>query len=146
MSNVDVYMFPCYSCGGPAGQVQKLNTFLQSNGIKYGRVWFDIEGAGTYWSGSTVANANFFNSMAAEGSDLGWNMGVYANWNSWPQIMGSLSKWSNLPIWYPDYDGIPNFDDFQAFDGWTSPAMKQFSSSGSKCSSSYDINWYPPGK
>eukprot|EP01125_Pyxidicula_operculata_P000356 TRINITY_DN10403_c0_g1_i1.p1 TRINITY_DN10403_c0_g1~~TRINITY_DN10403_c0_g1_i1.p1 ORF type:complete len:217 (-),score=29.04 TRINITY_DN10403_c0_g1_i1:51-701(-) len=140
-SNVDVYMFPCFSCGDPAGQVTNAVKYLQSNSVNFTTFWFDIEGAGTYWGPDPTANAQFFDTMMQTGSSLGINMGVYANWNSWPSIMGSYSSASSLPLWYPHYDGSTDCSDFQSFNGWSSPTMKQYSESGNDCSlSGYDIN------
>jgi hypothetical protein len=49
MAHVDVYMFPCPRCGKSAStQVDELVHYLRSNGVRYGMVWLDIEGAG-YW-------------------------------------------------------------------------------------------------
>lgn len=47
----------------------------------------------------------------------------------WTSIFGSVSAcshFSSLPLWYPHYDHIPNFDDFPKykFGGWTTPSIK----------------------
>lgn len=44
---------------------------------------------------------------------------------------------------YPDYDGVPNFNSFSPFAGWTSPAMKQFQGDASVCGADVDLSWYP---
>jgi len=66
----DVYLFPCYSCGNPTGQVSSMVSALSAKGCtanggtqgvyNYGMIWLDIEGPGTYWSSSTANNQNFF--------------------------------------------------------------------------------------
>ena len=33
MSHVDVYLFPCPTCGNPEGQVSSMVSFLQKNGL-----------------------------------------------------------------------------------------------------------------
>jgi hypothetical protein len=49
MSHVDVYMFPCPHCGKSAStQVDELVSYLRSHGVKFGMIWFDIEGP-QYW-------------------------------------------------------------------------------------------------
>jgi hypothetical protein len=49
MAHVDVYMFPCPHCGKSASnQVDELVSYLRSHGVRYGMVWFDIEGP-QYW-------------------------------------------------------------------------------------------------
>jgi hypothetical protein len=67
MKHVDGYIFPCYSCGNPAGQMDTTISYLQSNSIRVlkqnetredlaavygeqnvgatvGMLWIDIEG------------------------------------------------------------------------------------------------------
>jgi len=140
-TSVDVYMFPCYKCGDGGGQVSTCVSYLQNNGVKFGTFWFDIEGP-SYWSGDTSENADFFNAMKQQGTSMGLTMGVYTGWSQWPEIMGGLDS-SDLPLWYPHYDGSPNFDDFQSFNNWGSPVWKQYSESGSTCGGDYDANWAP---
>lgn len=70
-SNVDVYFYPCYSCGSAAyvsflffsnristyshfhrsTQVSTAVSYLKSNSVDYGMMWFDIEGT---WGSSTT--------------------------------------------------------------------------------------------
>lgn len=38
-SHVDVYMFPCYSCGDGGSQVETLYDYLVDNDVTYGEVW-----------------------------------------------------------------------------------------------------------
>ncbi|MET9532605.1 hypothetical protein ABZY02_18920 [Streptomyces sp. NPDC006649] len=75
MSRVDVYHFPCFTCGNPAGQANALFTYLKDNDVKYGKVWLDVEGPGTYWGSSTSDNAAFiadwFAAMKEKGVDIG---------------------------------------------------------------------------
>ncbi len=118
--------------------------YLQSNGVKWGTFWFDIEGPGQYWSNDQGANQQFFASMYNQGLNMGIAMGVYTSESQWVPIMGSYTGGSKLPLWYADYDGTPTFNDFSAFGGWDHPSMKQFTDQGAKCSASYDIDWYPP--
>jgi hypothetical protein len=62
MAHVDGYIFPCYSCGNPAGQMDATINYLQSHGVRfadrktlnatsdsstkvsYGMLWLDVEG------------------------------------------------------------------------------------------------------
>ena len=52
---VDAYIFPCYSCGNGAGQVQALVSKLRNDGAKFGMIWLDIEGT-QYWSSNQANN------------------------------------------------------------------------------------------
>eukprot|EP01091_Cochliopodium_minus_P000511 TRINITY_DN10467_c0_g1_i1.p1 TRINITY_DN10467_c0_g1~~TRINITY_DN10467_c0_g1_i1.p1 ORF type:complete len:232 (+),score=52.02 TRINITY_DN10467_c0_g1_i1:36-698(+) len=144
MSHVDVYMFPCPTCSESAtNQFQDLYNYLRQNGVQYGQIWLDIEGP-QYWSSSISYNQNFFSELVAAGQNNGVNLGVYSSRSQWEPIFGGgFTAGSSLPLWYADYDGVPDFDDFSSFGGWSSPAMKQFSDAGAKCGVSYDINWYP---
>jgi len=144
LTAVDVYMFPCPSCGNPAGQVSNCLAFLKQHNVKFGTFWFDIEGPGLYWGSDQGSNAQFFAALASELKNQGVKGGVYTSKSQWVPIMGSYTGGSQYPLWYADYDGEPSFSDFSPFNGWTKPAMKQFTDQGSKCSVSYDINWYPP--
>jgi hypothetical protein len=69
ISYVDGYIFPCYSCGNPAGQMDDTISYLSSHGLevaklgedrnssqvksaKVGMLWIDVEGT-QYWGSST---------------------------------------------------------------------------------------------
>jgi len=143
LAHVDVYMFPCYSCGDPAGQVQRMVASLRANNVKYGMLWFDIEGPGTYWSGNTAANANFFKAMADEARSLGEVAGVYTSESQWIPIMGGYTGGSSFPLWYAHYDNTPSFSDFRAFGGWSKPAIKQYAGDATVCGVGIDKDWYP---
>jgi len=143
MEDVDVYFFPCFSCGDPAGQVQSAVANLQSYSDQYGMMWFDIEGPGVYWGDSQSDNANFFQALIDEANNLGVKFGVYTSASQWIPIMGGYTGGSAYPLWYAHYDGDPSFDDFSAFGGWNSPAIKQYQGSTNICGCGVDYNWYP---
>jgi len=143
MSYVDAYMFPCYSCGNPAGQMDATIATLQNYSDTYGMLWLDIEGPGTYWSGDQGANANFFQALLNEGEAQGIKIGVYTSASQWGPIMGSYTGGSAYPLWYAHYDGNPSFDDFSPFGGWSQPAIKQYQGSTSICGCGVDYNYYP---
>lgn len=160
MSHVDGYIFPCYSCGNPAKQIDDTINYLSSHavtvmkegelaesynstsvGAKVGMLWLDIEGT-QYWSGSTTNNVNFLSSMVSEGKARGVSLGIYSSASQWNPIMGGSTKFSSLPLWYAHYDGNPSFSDFSAFGGWSKPAIKQYKGTTSICSTSIDKNYY----
>ena len=116
---------------------------LNSKGVKYGMLWFDIEGP-QYWMGQE-ANREFFNGLVAEGRALGVHLGVYSSASQWNPIFGSFSGGSGLPLWYAHYDGAPNFNDFAPFAGWSHPAIKQYNGDVTVCGFDIDQNWYPDG-
>ena len=143
MSNVDIYFFPCYSCGNPAGQVSTFWRQATGQGIMATRVWFDIEGQ---WSSSHVANRQFFEAMMNQANAIGIVNGVYASRYFWSEIFGLDYIWSgagSTPLWYPHYDNNPSFSDFSSFGGFTHPMIKQYLGTTSACSASVDYNYWP---
>ena len=64
----------------------------------------------------------------------------------WTKIMGSATacpKFTDLPLWYPHYDGKESFDDFEPFGGWKQPTQKQYKGTTKICDAEVDFNWYP---
>jgi len=142
MAHVDVYIFPCYSCGNGGRQVNTTVDYLKTNGVKYGMIWFDIEGPGTYWGSSTAQNAAFFADMEKAAKENGVTLGIYTSASQWNPIMGSYTGGSAYPLWYAHYDNSKSFSDFAAFGGWTKPNIKQYGT-GTLCGAGVDYNWYP---
>jgi len=139
IKNVDVYLFPCFSCGNPAGQVSATVSYLKNNSVPYGELWLDVEGT---W-GSTSASQSFFSGLVSETKVLGVTTGVYTSQSQWTAIMGSSYKGGDAyPLWYAHYDNSPSFSDFVAFGGWTKPAIKQYEGDATVCGVGVDINYY----
>jgi len=136
IDNVDLYFFPCVSCGNPANQAAE---FISAFKGVVKRVWLDIE---IYqWSSNQSSNQQFILELV---SALGksFTVGIYTNLNNWSSIVGqSWSSCSSLPLWYAHYDNTADFDDFQAFGGWTDPYMKQYEGDATLCSDDVDMNW-----
>lgn len=112
------------------------------SGLQVDRVWLDIEQGSTYWRGEQF-NRDFVSRLISAGGNF--PLGVYANWNSWREIMGrGFHQAMSLPLWYPHYQTSgQTFSDFQRFGGWTGPVARQFSESGRSCGIGYDVNWTP---
>eukprot|EP01132_Coremiostelium_polycephalum_P000941 gene941-1193_t len=140
---VDAYIFPCFSCGNGAGQVESMVKYLNSYNANYGMIWFDIEGPGTYWGGDQAANQAFFNDMVAGAKAVGAHVGVYTSASQWIPIMGDWSGGASFPLWYAHYDNNPSFSDFSPFGGWSRPSIKQYNGNLDICSMGVDVNWYP---
>jgi len=143
MDHVDVYFFPDFWAGNPAGQVSSCHSFMSQHGVKYGMLWFDIEGPGVYWSGTCSSNQAFLSTAVATAKSLGISVGIYSSASQWDPIMCGSGAFSGLPIWYAHYDDNPSFSDWTDFGGWTSPAIKQYRGDGSYCGMGFDYNWYP---
>jgi len=139
--HVDVYIFPCPTCGNPAGQIQRMLSFLKSHGSRFGMVWLDIEGP-QYWHSSTSENQAFFNGLVSELKNQNIHVGVYTSESQWVPIMGSSTAGSSYPLWYAHYDGAPNFNDFRSFGGWSKPSIKQFIGDATLCGAGVDKNFY----
>jgi len=138
--NVDVYLFPCVSCGNPQQQITDLYNAI--SGQSYGMIWLDIE---IYqWSSDQGANQNFISNMIAQGQNLTASLGIYTNLNNWSTIVGAdWSGASSLPLWYAHYDGNQSFGDFTPFGGWNTPNIKQYQGDDTQCGYSIDDDWYP---
>lgn len=162
MSHVDGYIFPCYSCGNPAGQMDAAINSLAAAGLQhvphealnvsttatstaksgtYGMLWIDVEGT-QYWSTSQSSNVAFLQAMVNEGKARGISLGMYTSNSQWSPITGGSTAFSSLPLWYPHYDGNPSYSDWVPFGGWSSPAIKQYIGTTAICSASVDKNYY----
>lgn len=162
MSYVDGYIFPCYSCGNAAGQMDETIDYLAANGVKmlkrgelrepdpknatklaatYGMLWIDVEGT-QYWSSSPSNNVAFLKDMVNRGNERGVTIGIYSSASQWNPIMGGNTEFGSYPLWYPHYDYSPSFSDFSPFGGWSSPSIKQYAGTTSICSASVDKNYY----
>jgi len=140
MAEVDVYMFPCPTCGDPAGQVTSAVNYLKSYNTKYGMFWLDIEGP-QYWYSSKADNIKFFEGLVTQAKLMGQKVGVYSSASQWIPIFGGYTGGSGYPLWYAHYDNQPNFNDFQPFAGWRTPTIKQYNGDISTCGTGIDENY-----
>ncbi|KAM9978984.1 hypothetical protein ACTFIZ_000317 [Dictyostelium cf. discoideum] len=136
---VDTYLFPCFNCGNPQDQGPALVNYLSGYNANYGMVWLDIESSD--WSGDQSANVAFFEGLISGLQSVGAHIGVYTSASQWIPIMGGYTGGSEFPLWYANWDGVQSFDDFSAFGGWSTPAIKQYNDGGSNCGVGYDFNW-----
>eukprot|EP01113_Clastostelium_recurvatum_P003697 TRINITY_DN11615_c0_g1_i1.p1 TRINITY_DN11615_c0_g1~~TRINITY_DN11615_c0_g1_i1.p1 ORF type:complete len:229 (+),score=34.92 TRINITY_DN11615_c0_g1_i1:121-807(+) len=142
--DVSVYIFPCFKCGNPTGQMQTMVSHMKTNNINVSMIWLDIEGPGTYWGSNQATNENFIDQLAKEGTSLGYKLGVYTSASQWIPIVGKWTGLSNLPLWYAHYNNQQNFDDFTPFGGWTKPSIKQYADGPGLCGADgADRNWRP---
>ena len=106
-------------------------------------VWLDIENHDLFYS-SCTDNQNFVNNWLAQASSmLGANrVGIYSNWVQWNDIMCGWTGAKSHQLWYPHYDNLAAFSDFQAFGGWTKPNIKQYVGDTTACSVAIDKDFY----
>ncbi|KAI1717717.1 glycosyl hydrolases family 25 domain-containing protein [Ditylenchus destructor] len=146
IDNVDGYIFPRFKqlADSARHQVQKLLEELSENGVSYDRLWVDVEDA-DHWSTDPEKNVRFLEEMVNELRDKEQDIGFYASKSQWEPITGGSTQFSSYPLWYPRYKNPPNpnFSDFEAFGGWSSPVMKQYAQNVVECGVDVDKNWKP---
>jgi len=150
---VDVYIFPCYSCGNPAGQISSMVSALKSAGCGqtnstsqgasgWGQIWLDIEGT-QYWSSNQANNHNFYNSMISECKSLGIPVGTYSSASQWNPIMGSGASGGGDQLWLADWTGSCNkIGTNPGFGGWTKVGLQQYKGDTTLCGMSVDLDCY----
>ncbi|MFD9457816.1 GH25 family lysozyme [Streptomyces sp. NPDC059985] len=126
MAHVDVYQFPNFAGGNAAGQADTLVNHLQDKDVKYGMVWLDVSGPGSYWGSSTSANAAFLADWFTAMKRNGVSVGICTSASDWEGIVGSYTGGSAYPLWYTERNGKQNFDDFTPFGGWSKPNVKTY--------------------
>lgn len=62
-------------------------------------------------------------------TEAGLRYGTYCNRSSLEPVFGDSDELSTWPLWYADYRP-PNYASFVPFNGWTEPALWQWSSGG----------------
>ncbi|GMS78364.1 hypothetical protein PENTCL1PPCAC_540, partial [Pristionchus entomophagus] len=146
MAHVDAYLFPCHasSCGSAKAQVKDTVNALKNAGAKFGTLWLDVE---IYnWPSNQANNRQFILDMVSECKSLGVTVGIYSNNNNWKSIVGI--DWNGVdkyPLWWANYNGAANFNNFKPFGGWSKPAIHQYSGDvkGACSVGNVDLNWYP---
>jgi len=141
-AHVDVYIFPCQSCGGGGSEVSEVVDHIKAEKIKVDRIWLDIEG--NYWSGSYNANSGFIANMISRGHHLGVELGLYTSRSQYLPIVGGYSGARSLPLWYAHYDYSASLNDFSSFNGWRKPADKQYIGNTYVCGVGADVNIAEP--
>jgi hypothetical protein len=158
-SAVDVYMYPCGTCT-TTGVAQATAVLNALHGVKYGRVWVDIEGVGSSWGSNTANNVKLFTDITSTLTRGGASVGVYTQGWQWNSIMGSSTAGSSFPVWYAEYgqgpghytttDGTCQYSgttqslaSFSPFGGWTHAYAKQYNGNCNKCGCSIDANYAP---
>ena len=138
----DTYHFPCFGGVSPQDQVDAIVNYL---GNMPGNYWIDVEtnpSPGCGWQDPNT-NCGFLHNLVSAFQGRGVQLGIYSSYNMWNTIFGgpnNCNQFSNIQLWYANYDGQQSFSDFQPFGGWTTPTVKQFGT-GSVCGASVDLNW-----
>ncbi|GMR33270.1 hypothetical protein PMAYCL1PPCAC_03465 [Pristionchus mayeri] len=143
---VDAYIYPCKrsGCASAAQQVTNTVNALKNAGVKYGTLWLDIE-RDNDWPSDLNHNRQFITDMANQGKALGVRIGVYTSSYNWDAIVGN--SWTGMAshdLWWANWNGQANFNNFSPFGGWTKPAMHQYAGDvGGACSvGNVDLSWF----
>lgn len=141
-------MFPCFSQDKtPESQIDDM--VKQLGDAHYSSIWIDMEtnpSPNCGWSQDFAANCQFTKQLveAAKSAAPSKKIGIYASNYMWKQIMGSstnCSLFTQLPLWYAHYDGVPAFTDYASFGGWNTPYIKQYKGTTATCNVSIDLNY-----
>ncbi|EDQ90455.1 uncharacterized protein MONBRDRAFT_18455 [Monosiga brevicollis MX1] len=144
MRHVDVYLFPCPSKSA-AAQVNGTYHNLDTNKVKFGMMWFDIEinpSDGCHWSSDLSRNCKYMSELIAAAEAVGNPWGIYSSHYEWENVMGlDCTVGKNFQLWDAHYDGKPT-GDFVPYAGWTKAAMKQYSGTSKLCDREIDLDAY----
>jgi hypothetical protein len=142
---VDIYAFICPKCHGLADSAAvavQLSDYMTTIGMNNSvTVWSDVEQCTDCWDTDLAVNGKYVAAFISALQEKGRNVGVYTNQHEAGITIGSYRLGQEL--WYAHYDGKQNFDDFQAFNGWSKPVAKQYQGSTAVCGTSVDYSWKP---
>ncbi|VDO81398.1 unnamed protein product [Heligmosomoides polygyrus] len=144
----EVYMTPQpNSAKTGAQQFDEMYSNLRNSNINVRSVWVQVTSP-VNWFSTSSSNVNFLNSILSRAGQYGLTVGIYTSVYDWNQITGGATV-SNAMLWYwnvygsgPSNETPPNFSDFRAFGGWTSPSVKQFGQVESVCGTTVNRDVY----
>ncbi|VDK60732.1 unnamed protein product [Cylicostephanus goldi] len=133
----EVYMTPQpNSVKTGSQQFDEMYGGLKNANINVRSVWVTSP---VNWFSSSTSNINFLNSILSRANQYGLSIGIYTSIYDWNQITGGATI-NNAMLWYWNTYGSgvsnespPNYNDFRAFGGWSTPSVKQFAQVESVC-------------
>ena len=131
VTNIYVYMNPCFHCGEPVKQIKALLEAVKSHFIPLIFVHVEEEG----WSNNVTMNSeflkpiiDFIRSMSSR------RIGILTDQKAWEKVMGkTCTQFKDVLLWYDSNDKKPDMHDFKPFGGWTKPAAKRYIREGPYC-------------
>lgn len=135
--DIDIYIFPCFKCGNPRGQVRTTVNALK--GQPYHWIWLDVE---RHRWGSKEANRRFLAEMFDEAPKHGKPVGIYTSSAEWSRVVGNdWSAGAKFKLWWPRWNKKQTLRDFQPFAGWRSCYIKQYFNERKACNIEFDCNY-----
>ena len=61
--------------------------------------------------------------------------------SSWSMVVGDWTGLKDLPLWYENLNGVPSFNDFKPFGGWTKPSLKRYQANQAMCGGSMNFDF-----
>lgn len=137
-TQVDVYHFPVQRTKTAAAQAGETLGFLAAHGVKFGRLWLDVEGAidGATWWPDPDDNLRFIGEFVAAVAAAGATAGIYCSTAGWTTIAGGRTDHGDLPLWWSSHG-----KEFTPFGGWSAPTMVQYAYDTAHCGIVYDSDY-----
>ena len=144
--HLDIYVFPSPHSGDAQSQIDRTIAFLKGK-VNFTNMWLDIEDTAShsYWGTDSASSKAFMSELyKAAVSRLGASrVGIYSSTYMWSLIFKD-NNWNCCTasrLWYADYGGGPNFNDYRAFGGWSHPAAKQYQGDAHVCGVDVDLDY-----
>uniref|UniRef100_A0AC34RL37 Lysozyme n=1 Tax=Panagrolaimus sp. JU765 TaxID=591449 RepID=A0AC34RL37_9BILA len=124
-------------------QVTNVNDALRAAGAEINRLWVDVESYKNGWGASHDYNRKFIMDMVNAAVGLGWNVGIYTNYNHWQTIVGAnFDSLSDYPLWWSRYNGAADLvTRWSPFGGWDNPTIHQYTQNSNVCNFNIDKNY-----
>ena len=112
--------------------------------VTYGMVWINVDKSSL--TTNSTYNIGYLQGLIASiqeaESTVKHGVGIRTNILDYNAIIGTFTGFSNLPLWYVQYDSTPSFAGFVPFGGWTKPTMKSFAVMAQSGSDEADVVIY----
>jgi hypothetical protein len=111
--------------GSEAERAARAHKIMRDFGLR--RLWVDVEEARGQTPQMQVCQA--IRNVVLATRSAGFEAGIYTAAWCYPEITGSATEFSDLPLWhaaYPANREPPSFDTFKPYGGWQRPAIWQY--------------------
>ncbi len=136
------YVLPCYSCGDPKGQIDRLCRAIEGTGFVY-HPYVAVEDP-KRWTGNQSKHRKFVAQVVEEierRRECFASAKFRTTKQDWEMILGpDCTTYQYSSLWYISNDGKKDFGDFQPFGGWHYPFLKQYARNKTLCGSTVNFN------